>query len=426
MTVLVCIMLTCLAIMSFVYAKSYLYPPVVFSAVWAVLLFGLAISGSVFYPLSYLALAIFFIGAAAFCCGGMTTLMIVAHQEPNITNSSRKFGRAFVERVLNFALLAQVVIAPLYWRKLKYISSLSDIDNLLVGLRVQSSFQEVGERVGLGIFAYIVAMMTILTLIAVYESDSSPFKRARASLYIMVTLAFQLLTAARGGAALLVISLFIIVVIKTGKVRLRNIAFGILAFLIVFSIPAVILNKGGSLEASVAENISSLSVSFRDYTLPSLVAFDRTLAVGESTGSLRSFRSIFSIANAFGAKINLPPDILEYTLTPIPTNLYTLYYYYYLDFGFTGCIILMFVLGMLCTFVYQYAISGEPSGVILYSLIASSLIMSGLSEAFLCSASFWIQAILIVTIIYSRRLNSMLIFTDVDKLLNRIRKKTAI
>lgn len=401
-------MLAMLALLNALQAKSCLYPPALFSAAWAALLLGLAISGSVFYPLSFLALAIFFTGAAAFSCGGLAMQIIVSRQQPNNTSSSREYCRAFVDRVLNLVLLAQVVIGPLYWQKLKYISSLSGVDNLLVGLRLQASLPDAGERVGLGVFAYVIAMMTFLTLIAVYEADASPFKRTRASLYVILTLVYQLLTAARTGAAVLVISLFIIVVIKTGKIGLRNAAIGILAFLVVFSIPAVLLNKGGSLELSVAENISSLAVSIRDYTLPSLVAFDQSLAAGNPDGTLRSFRSVFSIANAFGAKIDLPPDILEFTLTPIPTNVYTLYYFYYADFGFTGCAIFMFALGMLCTFVYQYAMSGEPRWAILYGMMASSLILSGFSEPFLSSFSYWIQAILLVTVVYSKTLNRML------------------
>jgi len=407
MTSLTCILLICLASLNFLHTRSCLYPPTLFSAVWAVLLFGLALSGNDFYPLSFLALAIFFIGAAAFSCGGLSAMTIATLQDTKKAISARDYGSAFVDRVLNLTLLAQVIIAPLYWQKLKAVSSLSGVDNLLVGIRIQASFPDAGERVGLGIFAYIVAIMTFLTLVAVYESDTSPFKRYRAASYVMLTLVYQLVSAARTGAALLVISLFIIVVIKTGTLKLKHFALGGLVFLLVFSIPAVILNKGGSLELSVSENISSLAISLRDYALPSLVAFDQSLTAGEPARSLRSFRSIFSIANAFGAKIDLPPDILEFTLTPIPTNVYSLYYYYYADFGMAGCAVLMFALGMLCTFVYLYAVSGDAPGVILYGLMAASLVLSGFSESFLSSASLWIQAVLIISIIYSKTLNGM-------------------
>jgi len=398
-------MLALLALFNFFQARSCLYPPTIFCSVWAMLLIGLTISGTTFYPLSFLALTIYFIGAVSFVCGGITAQILATHKESELTDRFSQNDKSFVNHVLNWVLLAQVVIAPLYWQKLKSVSSLSGVDNLLIGLRIQTSAPDAGERVGLGIFAYLVAMMTFLTLIAVYEADSTPFKRYRACLYATIALGYQMITAARTGAVLLLISLTIISIIKAGKIKWKFATIGVFVFLLVFSIPAVLLNKGGGLELTVGENISSIAVSLRDYTLPSLVAFDRTITSPNQPSGMISFRSIFSIANAFGARINLPPDVLEYTLTPIPTNVYTLYYHYYSDFRLTGTMIVLFVLGMISTFLYLNAMTGNPRGVILYGIMAACLILSGFTEHFLTSASYWIQAILIVSTIYSKTLN---------------------
>jgi len=406
MTLLVGIMLATLALVNALHAKSYLYPPVIFSAVWAFLLVGLALSGQVFYHLSFLVLVIFFLGALAFSFGGWTALIITLNKTTDMTTASPRYGRRFVEIALNWGLAAQLVIAPFYFHQLKTMSSLSGAESLMVGIRFMTVFGT-GKEASFGVFAYIVALVTFLALIAYYECDDTAAKQIRASLYILVAIAYQLMSASRTGAVLAVISLAIISVIKNGRIRLRTVVVGVVVFLLVFSIPAVLLKKGGSLEQTVAENFYSIAESVRNYTLPSLVAFDQTLTTAEPASKPLSFRFFYALAQSLGANIDVPSPILDYAFTPIPTNVYTTYYYYYSDFGLAGTAIVMFALGILCTFVYLYAMSGEPRGVFLYALVAGSLILSGLNEPFLFAASFWIQAVLFVFIIYSPMLNRM-------------------
>jgi oligosaccharide repeat unit polymerase len=399
-------MLACLSIMNYVHSKSYLYPPVIFSTVWAFLLLGLVLSGQVFYPLSFLALTIFFFGALAFSIGGLTALHITTHQRSADTVFSLDYGKSFINKVLNLGLVAQLAIAPLYFRQLKAMSSQSGAESLMVGVRLLTVLGT-GKEASFGVFAYLIAIVTFLALVAFYECDDTFANRARAALYILIALVYQIMSASRTGAVLAVISLVIIAIIKSGRIRLRTAVAGVVVFLLVFSIPAVLLNKGGSLEQTVAENFYGIAESVRNYTLPSLVAFDQTLVAAEPSGKLLSFRFFYALAHALGAKIDVPSPILEYTYTPLPTNVYTMYYFFYSDFGLAGTAIVMFALGILCTCVYLYAMNGEPRGVFLYAMVAASLILSGLNEPFLSAASFWIQAVLFVFIIYCPMLNRM-------------------
>jgi len=140
MTLLVGIMLATLALVNALHAKSYLYPPVIFSAVWAFLLVGLALSGQVFYHLSFLVLVIFFLGALAFSFGGWTALIITLNKTTDMTTASPRYGRRFVEIALNWGLAAQLVIAPFYFHQLKTMSSLSGAESLMVGIRFMTVF----------------------------------------------------------------------------------------------------------------------------------------------------------------------------------------------------------------------------------------------------------------------------------------------
>jgi len=162
------------------------------------------------------------------------------------------------------------------------------------------------EDVGFGNFAYLVALMSFLALIAVYEQDGSRFKTIRAWLYILVAMGYQILTAARTGSVLLLMSLLVIMTLKAKMFHFRNIALGLVVFVTLFTVPALFLGKGGSTERPLTSNIKSIATSMRDYTLPSLVAFDSVVredhGIGMSNLTTRAFRAI---ANGFGVIMNL-------------------------------------------------------------------------------------------------------------------------
>jgi oligosaccharide repeat unit polymerase len=402
MTGLVGFMLALLAMANASYANSCLYPPFIFTSVWSILLLGLTLAGNVFYPLSSLTLIIYFTGALSFSVGGVMALAIFNNQATMPKSVMVNRTDSFLDKILNWGLAAQIVIAPLYIKRLLDISSLANVDSFLIGVRLQTSTGFREDR--FGIYSYIISIVRLLALTSFYEMDTTQSKKRRAYLYIAIALIYQLLTAARTGAILTLISLFIIAAFKTRKINIKAIVSGVAIFLLLFSIPAVLLNKGGSLEQGFVDNLASLMQSMRDYTLPSLVAFDKEVREQQGIGtSFTSFRSIFVIANLFGAHYEIPSAIPEYTATPVPTNLYTMYYFYYKDFGLSGTLFMMFFLGSVCTFLYTAARNNKPAAIIMYSMIATSLILSGLSEPFLSSVSFWIQAILFVIILYGLR-----------------------
>jgi len=90
-----------------------------------------------------------------------------------------------------------------------------------------------------------------------------------------------------------------------------------------------------------------------------------------------------------------------YTDTPLPTNVYTIYYTYFLDYGYLGVFILMFIIGIFSSLVFKRAyIKKEKIYIFLYGMVFAGLIISCANEFFFTTVSYWIQAIIFLYIIY--------------------------
>lgn len=397
MTLMVSVLMACLAIANTMIGRSILYPPAFFTALWSALLVALYLSGDLFYSISSETLLIYFLGSLAFSIGGAIKV------SPLSTYSGLswpKGNRPFVNKFLDIALVILVMLLPVYFRRLMELAALSGLDNFWIGIRAQTS-SGIWSEEGLGILEYVISFATFTALAAFYEKNNSRWAKMRATLLIIITFVYQIATVSRTGATLTLLSLTGIALIQSRKIKLKIALTGVLMLLVVFSVPAILLNKGGSIDASITENISSISENIQMYTLGSLVAFDHVVVESPPRSlGLLTFRFFINVANSLGASIELPSSVLEYAEIPNLTNVYTIYYPYYVDFGMFGVIIIMFFLGLLISLVYKLAIGGSPEAIILYGMCFGSMILTNLGDPFIVALSFWIQAIFWISVLY--------------------------
>ena len=326
MTATVCALLAIMALFNAKLGKSYLYPPAIYSFTWSLLLLGLSLAGATFYSLSFFTLLIFFTGALLFSFGGFVGTCFSNIHFKNEVDKCNNYNVDFVNKVLRYGLISQIVIAPLYINHLKDISVFADTDSFLMGVRVLTSTGE-KEKIGFGVYAYIVAITSFLTMVAFVENDNTFEKKVRAYLFLFIALTYHTLSGARTGSVSLLLAVYFINIFKFYKNLIKTTISSIVVFLIIFTIPAVLLKKGGSVEDSIIVNIGTILESIRNYSLPSLVAFDVNLQINSPVSANHTFRSLLAIANSIGADFELPNPVLAYVNTPIPTNNYSIYYY---------------------------------------------------------------------------------------------------
>jgi oligosaccharide repeat unit polymerase len=373
-------------------SQSALYPPTVFVTLWSLALFFLVLSGDFFYPISAFTLLIFTLGSLAFSLGGLFAMQYrysVVHQASDHTS-----------QILDLLLIFLIIISPLYFMKLQDLSAMSGVDDYFIGLRAQTS-TGLKENEGVGIFAYIVALANFAALAAFSETFRSSYSKLKAWLFLVLAFSLNLNSAGRFGAFLLLFSLTCVYILRKG-IKLKMVFTTVFIFVLVFSVPAVLLGKGGNLESSLSENVTSMVESLQIYTLSGLIAFDQTiLNPGETASNNRSFRFFFSLLNSVGFDIELESINLEFIYTPHLTNIYTIYFTYYSDFGLLGLVVIMFLLGFAFSIFYRFAKLGGPEFIFLYSLIFGMLLLTLANEPFLTGLSYLIQAVIFALILYN-------------------------
>ena len=168
----------------------------------------------------------------------------------------------------------------------------------------------------------------------------------------------------------------------------------------VFTVPAVLLNKGGNPLKSVGENASGVLESLRHYTVSGLVAFNDVVEDANVLPRWSSLRFFFALGRDLGLDVDVPPIVLPFAPTPALTNIYTIYGTYLADFGLIGVGVLLTLHGFVVTMLYQAAIRGRPEAVILFGLAIAALAVSAAADSFLVALSYWIQAVLCTLAVY--------------------------
>ena len=397
MTLVAGIFLALLAAVNFRVRRSLFYPPALYSAWWAVLLLVVFLSGDVFYPLSLKTLAIYILGAMAFTLGGLLRLLSHPSDAPAPPPSETQNRAA--NRFLILSALVLLVAFPFYWQRLQELKAASIFSDFWRAVRQQTSMDP-SDNDPLGSFKYMLGVATFMAMVAVYQNDGSRRARIRTALVLGITLLYHFLTAARLGAMITLIGVLAVSRIRSGSIHWKSWCVGAVLLAIVFAVPAVLLNKGGDPLKSLEENVTGVLESLRHYTVSGLVAFNDVVDDPNVLPRWLSFRFFFALGHSLGLGVDVPPLILPFAPTPMPTNIYTIYASYFADFGLVGIAVLMCMHGFIVTTLYQAAVRGRPEAVILFGLAASNLVLSAAGDGFLVGLSYWLQAGLCTLIVY--------------------------
>jgi oligosaccharide repeat unit polymerase len=252
--------------------------------------------------------------------------------------------------------------------------------------------------------AWLIPIYTIFALVAYFEHDGSKSWRWRAWAWIAVALLYQLLSTAQSGVMLLMVGLVAVTWVKRRRAPLRFLVLCIFGFVTVFIANQIILHKGGaSTDLSISENAPALLEGFANYGVGGLVGFDAVVSNPLSVkNTWKLYKFFVDAANKLGADYPELPQNLQYTpISPkLATNVYTIYFPYYDDFGLLGVAALSFLIGAVSTVVYCLAVRLRPLGVILFCTALYGIVMSVFAELFFLEIGFWLKSVAIVCALY--------------------------
>lgn len=106
-----------------------------------------------------------------------------------------------------------------------------------------------------------------------------------------------------------------------------------------------------------------------------------------------TFRTLLAILSVINPSISVP-ELVQSPLTianGVSSNVYTVFHYYYLDFGGIYSLLILGVLGVLTGVLYRKAKGGDPIWVYLYSLSIYPAFMQFFQDQYFSLLSTWIQ-----------------------------------
>jgi hypothetical protein len=196
-------------------------------------------------------LSIYVLGAMAFTFGGalrLVSLRVNARQHV-VSDAQQCAASRFV--VLGIIIL--ILAFPFYWQRLQELSAASHYSDFWRGVRQQTSSGLVGEP-SFGAYEYLMGLASFLALVAVHHDDGSRRSRGRTAIVIAIALTYHFLTAARLGAMTTLFGIIAVSRMRSEKVNWRLWCASGLLLLVVFAVPAVLLQKGGDLSKSLGQN----------------------------------------------------------------------------------------------------------------------------------------------------------------------------
>jgi oligosaccharide repeat unit polymerase len=141
------------------------------------------------------------------------------------------------------------------------------------------------------------------------------------------------------------------------------------------------------------------------YIVGPMAAFDYVLRHPQDYAgtSNHTFKFFLSVASTLHLVQWVPPPLYDvFVYVPYPTNVYTIYKFFYLDFGFYGMLAAITLIGFLQTLLYRKARTGSVLGLYFFSLTLYALIVSVFDDSYSAFGSY-IDAFLLAAIYITLR-----------------------
>ena len=391
------------------YFGRLLVPAVLFSFVWTgILILHGILSATLLkdlYPLSIKALLIFTGGVIAFTAGGLLFKLYQNSDAPVRIERNMPAGFPPISFQLRLLLVIICAIAlPFFIQTVLAIFIQSQVDNFLVGLRYELTFGEAD----LGPLKYMITFSIIVFAVCQMEAVRNPILKNKllAISSFLIAFTFAIFSTGRTFFMLLGMLYFGLHFIYNKRFRIRKLLWLVPLAALLFTGYGLLFGKGGDIDATISENVSSSSENTGIYLVGSLNAFDWEInhQYHPAFNGYNSLRFIYVVGISAGllAPVKFDDNLLQdYVLIPYATNVYTFYSPYVKDFGYIYPIIILMLVGLLHTWLYERATStGSPRYALYYSLLLYPLVMSFFQDQYFTLLSTWLQSIIIIEAIF--------------------------
>jgi oligosaccharide repeat unit polymerase len=384
--------------------KSTLSPPVLFAGVWLISLIALFLSGDTFFDISLKTLSVYLIGALFFSIGA---ILGQSSEGPRalpalVPIRQRNLQQSYHYLFLDAILLLLLAGLPFYWRYIQEQFGVSGGQLILAQIRMQA-VQLSGKAQSFNLINNFPVIATFVAAVLYYDNDGTAPKRWRFYLAFILAAVYGSMEGSKKPIAVLMLTIFFIASIRERRIHVFKALTVLCIGVVVFSAGLTVVNFAYMRTPLNMDTLGTTLAVDEGYWLGSLVAFNQIVADRAAIESTqRVDRFFLETANSLGANYYVPSLHAAYTdiSTAQNTNTYTIYFTYYKDYGWLGTAAFMFFIGFVAGSIYNKAKHGDPVPVLIYAMVATTILFSIQSEGFLTGLNGYIKAFLFFIFIY--------------------------
>lgn len=355
--------------------RNVLYPPFLFALIWLVVFVVYVAPPINVEKLGAYTLSVVVLGAAAFSAGGA----IMGRREHSRSVVGCTPSNSIFKRVIFFCCLG---FLPAFFMEIRSLGGVGDLSGFMVIARAAMTDAALnGEKV------YSSPVYGLAPILAVYCGfifliEARDWRRERAWVWgsILTAFAFSVLTTGRTWLLELVVGLVGIYLLKSNRLTASDAwkfaRWPLAAFLVLFS-ALVLVDKDVSAVSGGATG--AIAEGALGYAVAPLAGFDYVLHHSSEYkyDSNHTFRDVLpALSRISGVRYTPPPALDEFVLSlSTPANVYTVFKFYYVDFGLVGMLISMFLIGAGQTWLFRRALTGEHLYVFLFAVSLFPLMM---------------------------------------------------
>jgi oligosaccharide repeat unit polymerase len=371
--------------------RSVLYPPFLFCSMWF-------LSTSLDWldivetdPVHPTTLAFIVAGAVLFTAGGLLALLV-----PKALVETRLMLTRFPQRnnvVKPLLILFLLFGIPMQIQNLRAQAAQGEGGTIFerarnAGIAAQRNGQGI-EGMSSGISIYFVSWTVFTAFMFMLKGRDRSFW-----LVTFLALLATILTTGRTSLLQLFSGLICVHLLTTGRVRfwaaLKVTRIPLLLFAFLF-IGLIFVNKTEQSQ-NYATGIAQIAlVFFITYIVGPLAAFDYFLQNLANFSGVphHTFKFYLGILAHFHLIQYAPaPMLQEFAAVPYPVNVYTMYRDYVLDFGISGALATIAIIGFLHVLLYRKALTGSFLGCFLFAISIFPVTMSIFSDQYSSFGNF--------------------------------------
>ena len=302
-------------------------------------------------------------------------------------------GIVFNKDLFTFFLAISMIITPLYVYRIFQIVSMFSTDDLMENVRTLALY---GEGQGLLNYSYVINQS--LFVVALWAYPKIPLWQV---IVLALACLMNALAIMEKGAMFFVFICIIYILFEKNIISKKTIV--IAGSLLVCLFYIFNLQRAG--EDSAYSQNETLIDFFAMYVLSPPVAFCQLAKEVTPQFGTNTFETIYLFLERFGVQdIVVKSKLQEFVYVPIPTNVYTIFQPFYIDFSYNGIFVFAGIYGVISGWLYKLYKNGKSIGVCLYTYMVYVLVLQFYQENIFLSLVFVLQFTFFVTLFTQQKI----------------------